>query len=149
MSHVWLLTFSTLINFTYSAILVQMGFFRGKRTCDLRVWTSRCCLERQCTSCFFCDAGFGPIAQSHPIRFWIGEAYMYRVRFNRCVLMFVITSFPSFNAHKYSGRRKHPSVYPGRFLAIKNGCLTLRLVAYVNQKRANDCELSQKSASRS
>lgn len=77
---------------------------RGYRRLD------SCCHERQCTSCFFCDAGFGPIAQ---YRFWIDETYIYIyfvLRFNRCALMVVITWFPSLNvqkyAHSHSGRRK-------------------------------------------
>ncbi|XDV38507.1 hypothetical protein PO909_007891 [Leuciscus waleckii] len=44
--------------------------FKGKRRLGHRRLDS-CFHERQWTSCFFCDAGFGPIAQSHPNRFWI------------------------------------------------------------------------------
>lgn len=54
-------------------ILLQMWGFMEKGTCD-QIGDRRldsCFHERQWTSCFFCDAGFGPIAQSHPNRFWI------------------------------------------------------------------------------
>lgn len=69
-----------LIHFIYSAILVQMCVLweKGRAIRGYRRLDS--CHERQCTSCFFCDAGFGPIVQSHPNRFWIDEAYIYHLR---------------------------------------------------------------------
>ncbi len=79
--------------------------FMWNRSCDRKALTSTLCIqERQCTSCFSCAAGFGSIAQSHPSRFWTvveARCSLYRVRFNKCVLMFVITWFPSLNVHKW------------------------------------------------